>query len=59
MAQIGRILVATDFSSAARAAVKRAARLAHDLRAELHLAHIVEGQLLDRLRELVDQILGR
>jgi nucleotide-binding universal stress UspA family protein len=53
MAQISRILVATDFSGAANAAVKRAARLAHDLRAELHLAHVVEDHLLDRLRELV------
>lgn len=52
MARISRVLVATDFSGAANAAVKRAARLAHDLRAELHLAHVVEERLLDRLREL-------
>lgn len=52
MAHIGKILVATDFSGAANAAVKRAANLAHDLRAALHLAHIVEVGLLDWLREL-------
>jgi len=53
MRRISRILVATDFSGAANAAVKRAARLAHDLNAELHLAYIIEERLLDQLRELM------
>jgi nucleotide-binding universal stress UspA family protein len=50
MAGVGRILAATDFSGAASAAVRRAARLAHDLQAELHVAHVVEERLLDWLR---------
>lgn len=50
---ISRIVVATDFSGEAGVAVKRAARLADELKAELHLVTVVEETLIAALRELI------
>lgn len=41
MQPIQHIVAATDFSSTANLAVQRAAQLAHDLNATLHLVHVV------------------
>lgn len=41
MQSIEHIVAATDFSSTANLAVQRAAQLAHDLNATLHLVHVV------------------
>ena len=42
MARIRRILHPTDFSSASRAALKRALELARTSRAQLIIAHVIE-----------------
>jgi nucleotide-binding universal stress UspA family protein len=47
----GPILAATDFSAAARRAVERAARLAHECGAPLSLMHVLPGGALQDLRQ--------
>ncbi|HMO46808.1 MAG TPA: universal stress protein [Rubrivivax sp.] len=47
----GPILAATDFSTAARHAADRAARLAHEAGAELSLMHVLPGGALQELRQ--------
>jgi nucleotide-binding universal stress UspA family protein len=51
MTALGPILVATDFSSHARHAADRAARLAHETHAALTLMHVLPGEPLARMRE--------
>ena len=43
--RLGRILLATDFSPAAQAALRHAARLARVSGAQLHVAHVIEDRL--------------
>jgi nucleotide-binding universal stress UspA family protein len=50
-APLGPILAATDFSSPARHAVERAARLAHETGATLTLMHVLPGGALQELRQ--------
>jgi nucleotide-binding universal stress UspA family protein len=50
---MGSILTATDFSSGARDAAMRAARLAAACGAELNVLHVVSQGALQQLRELV------
>lgn len=50
---IGSILAATDFSSHADMAVRRAFRLATSLGATLHLLHVVDSARLQELRALL------
>lgn len=51
MNRTGPILAATDFSSHARHAAERAARLAHETAAHLHLMHVLPGETLAQLRQ--------
>lgn len=51
MTQLGHLLAATDFSGAARHAVDRAARLAHETGAALTLVHVLPGDTLQALRQ--------
>lgn len=51
MYSIKRLLVATDFSEAAGLAVKRAAVLAAEQRADLELLYVMSGRSLQELRE--------
>jgi nucleotide-binding universal stress UspA family protein len=44
------ILATTDFSAHSRHAAERAARLAHEIGAALHLVHVLPGSLLEDLR---------
>lgn len=53
MAQLKRLLAATDFSAPARHAVERAASVARAAGAELHLVHVGAFSRLDELRRLV------
>lgn len=53
MSAIRRILAATDFSDPAMQAVRRAARLAAEQRAQLELLHVVSRSALDALCELL------
>lgn len=46
MQRLTQILAATDFSARAMYAVDRAARLAHERKARLHLVHVVDHLLL-------------
>lgn len=50
IAPLGPILVGTDFSSQARHAALRAARLAHESRSTLTLMHVRPGEPLARMR---------
>ena len=54
MNTIESLLVATEFSPDARAAVRRAARLSRLLGARLALLHVMSGPSLSALRELFD-----
>ena len=49
------IQVATDFSGCAARAVDRAARLAHDHRATLHLVHVMDRLLLQMFAGTLDE----
>lgn len=53
MSRLSTIVVATDFSARANRAVKRAARLALEHNAALHLLFVLERQPLDTLRYLI------
>lgn len=50
---LSTIVVATDFSAHANRAVKRAARLAHEHEAALHLLFVLERHPLEILRNLI------
>jgi nucleotide-binding universal stress UspA family protein len=50
MTAIGPILAATDFSTQARHAADRAARLAHETHSALTVMHVLPGEPLARLR---------
>lgn len=50
-AAVRPLLVATDFSAPSRQAVQRAARLAHETGAPLHLLHVLPGDAVDQLRQ--------
>lgn len=50
---LSTIVVATDFSARANRAVKRAARLAHEHEAALHLLFVLERHPLEILRNLI------
>lgn len=45
------LLVATDFSAPSRQAAGRAARLAHETGAPMHLLHVMPGDAIDQLRQ--------
>jgi nucleotide-binding universal stress UspA family protein len=51
---LNAIVVATDFSSAARRATDRAALMARDQSLPLHLLHVVHGNLLDDMKAWLD-----
>lgn len=53
MTRISKLLAATDFSSAARNAVVRAARLAHATGAQLALLHVMSQRAFDELRKFL------
>lgn len=55
MAPFSHILVATDFSGCAASAVDRAARLAHDHHATLHLVHVMDRLLLKMFAGTIDE----
>jgi len=55
MTPLFHILVATDFSGCAARAVDRAARLAHDHHATLHLVHVMDGLLLQMFASTLDE----
>lgn len=58
MNTLTRILAPTDFSGPSRHAVERAARLAREQGARLHLLHVVPGGALERLRALLGSDTG-
>lgn len=58
MNPLSKIIVATDFSARANRAVRRAAKLAHDHKAALHLLFVVERQPLEALRNLISVVSG-
>ncbi|PKO65021.1 MAG: universal stress protein [Betaproteobacteria bacterium HGW-Betaproteobacteria-16] len=51
---LNAIVVATDFSSAARRAADRATLIARDQSLPLHLLHVVHGNLLDDMKAWLD-----
>lgn len=51
---LNAIVVATDFSTAARRATDRAALIARDQSLPLHLLHVVHGNLLDDMKAWLD-----
>lgn len=53
MKSLAQILAPTDFSSPSRHAVERAARLAQEHGAHLHLLHVMQAGALERLRTLL------
>jgi len=53
MNSLTHILAPTDFSGPSRHAVERAARLAREHGAHLHLLHVVHAGALERLREVL------
>lgn len=53
MHALSTILVPTDFSAPSRHAAERAARIAREQGARLHLTHVVHTGALDRLRALL------
>lgn len=55
MTPLANILVATDFSPHAGRAVDRAARLAHEHRATLHLLHVMDKLLLQMFAGSIDE----
>lgn len=55
MTPLSHILVATDFSGFAARTVDRAARLAHDHHATLHLVHVMDGLLLQMFVGTLDE----
>jgi len=55
MTALGNILVATDFSARAARAEHRAARLAHEHGATLHLVHVMDQLLLQMFAGTVDE----
>lgn len=52
MTHLNSLLVATDFSTPARLAAQRAARICQDTGAQLDLLHVIENRGLPQLREL-------
>jgi nucleotide-binding universal stress UspA family protein len=54
MSEVRRILVATDFSAGAHAAVERAVQLARSHRAALDVLHAFDASALHRLRAVFD-----
>ena len=55
MTPLSHILVATDFSGCAARALDRAARLAHDHHATLHLVHVMDRLLLQMFAGTLDE----
>jgi nucleotide-binding universal stress UspA family protein len=55
MTPLSHILVATDFSGCAARASERAARLADDHHATLHLVHVMDGLLLQMFAGTLDE----
>ena len=55
MTPLANILVATDFSPRVGRAVDRAARLAHEHRATLHLLHVMDKLLLQMFTGSIDE----
>ncbi len=51
MSQSGNVVVGTDFSACSRAAVGEGARLARRRGVELHVAHVIDSNVLDELAE--------
>lgn len=53
MKTMNKLLVATDFSAPARHAVMRSAALAQQLKAALHITHIIEPSFTEHLKALL------
>lgn len=54
MKQVSNVLIATDFSPCARAALEQAARIANLNDAQLHALHVVDGTAAFELAELLE-----